>query len=336
MMLSHALSPLAGAATTIACSAGELRRMMCEAPGQATQLAHARLDRILHRDAARALVEVQSGTPWQTLGAGVADSAPALAHCVAQGALAGTVGEAVATNAAAPDGRPLVALVEALTVVTPDGELQRASRAHNAELFALAVGGQDLFGLTYSVTLRLDALTQAAVRYRPPETLVLSDQGDAASRATRVLVPPAHLAEFLGAARALCDEWRAPIARIEVAHSLPEEETMLRWAKQAYAAVTLALELPAPLGACVRGVQLERALIDCAIAFGGSFPIACTRGATRAQVEACYPELRAVLAEKARRDPGARLCNGWYRHHRQLLDDSRVSVRWNSAQAASA
>ena len=76
MMLGHALSPLPGAATTIPCSAGELRRMMCEAPGQATQLAHARLDRILHRDAARALVEVQSGTPWQTLGAHLELSLP--------------------------------------------------------------------------------------------------------------------------------------------------------------------------------------------------------------------------------------------------------------------
>ena len=100
--------------------------------------------------------------------------------------------------------------------------------------------------------------------------------------------------------------------------------------------MTLRLAVPPPLGACVRGTQVCRALIDCALAIGGSFPIATTREASRSQLDACYPELKGVMAEQSRRDPEARLCNAWYRHHRRLLDDARVAVRWNTPQAASA
>jgi hypothetical protein len=318
------------------CSAKDLRRAVLQARADVPRLAAAGLDRILRWDAARALIEVQSGTAWRALAARLAPSAPALEACIAQGGLRGTVGEALSTNAPGPDGRPLVALVEAATLVTPDGELQCVSRTRNADLFALAVGGHGLFGLTYSISLRVEALAQAALRARPAESVELQRPGIGPTRASVLLIPPAQLEAFLADARALTDEWRVPIAHIDVARTLPEQETILRWAKQAYAAVTLQLVLPQPLGACVRGTQLCRALIDCAIQHGGSFPIATTREASRAQLEACYPELKAVLAEKARRDPGARLVNAWYRHHRRVLEDARVAVRWNAAQAASA
>lgn len=335
MTASPALVTSHPAAASV-CSAGELRRMMRESACDAARLERLRLDRILHRDSARALVEVQAGTSWRALGEFLADSVPALARGAAYGLLPGSVGEAVAANLPAPDGRPLVASVEAVTLVTPDGELQRASRLRNADLFALAVGGQDLFGLTYSVTLRVDALAQAARLAQSRAAQRPHEGAESAGLAATLLVPPEALENFLVAARKLCEEWRAPIVRTEVLHTQSENETRLRWAKRDYAAVTLGLALPSPLGACVRGVQTWRALIDCAIGAGGSFPIARTRAATRTQIETCYPELRTVFAEKACRDPGERLYNAWYKHHRRVLDAPAVSVRWNLAQAASA
>jgi len=335
MTASHSLVALHPAPPSV-CSAGELRRLMRESTCDAAQLERLRLDRILHRDSARALVEVQAGTTWRALGAFLADSVPALARCATRGLLAGSVGDAVAANLPAPDGQAIVAFVEAVTLVTPDGALQRTSRQRNPELFALAVGGQDLFGLTYSVTLRVDALAQAAHHPQPPEPQDPDAGGEASRPQVTLLVPPERLGAFLAQARDLCDEWRAAIARTEVLHTRSEHETLLRWAKRDYAAVTLELALPSPLGACVRGLQTWRALIDCAIDLGGSFPIASTRAATRAQLETCYPELRAVLAEKARRDPEDRMRNAWYRHHRRLLEAVPVTVRWDAAQAASA
>jgi hypothetical protein len=81
------------------------------------------------------------------------------------------------------------------------------------------------------------------------------------------------------------------------------------------------------LGVAVRTTQLRQGLIDAAIGHGGSFPVSCTPEATRAQVESCYPQLRAFLAEKRRIDPAERLTNFWYQHYRKLLSPDR-EVRW--------
>lgn len=51
--------------------------------------------------------------------------------------------------------RPIVDDVEALTLVTADGEVVRCSREEEAELFSLVVGGYGLFGVIATVTLRL-------------------------------------------------------------------------------------------------------------------------------------------------------------------------------------
>jgi hypothetical protein len=93
--------------------------------------------------------------------------------------------------------------------------------------------------------------------------------------------------------------------------------------------VTLHLDDLTSLGGSVRATQLRRELIDSALALGGSFPIACTPEATREQVEACYPELKTVLAEKRRMDPEEKLSTPWYRHHRSLLARETCAVRWN-------
>ena len=50
---------------------------------------------------------------------------------------------------------------------------------------------------------------------------------------------------------------------------------------------------------------------------------------TREQVEACYPEMKVMLAEKRRIDPEGKLSSPWYRHHRSLLGREACAVRWN-------
>jgi hypothetical protein len=284
-----------------------------------------RLDRVLRTDASRGLTEVQASASWKSVAAHLgADWGELWQHLPC-------VGETISANSAGPDGCPVVHHVEALVLVTPDGELRRASRDRNAELFALAVGGQGLFGALYSVTLRLEPLARTATQAVPPESLRMGPRG--AARTLELLAPPGSLQAFLAEVRARCDEWRIAIEGVEVRGTLGESETFLRWATREYASVRLELAQPATLGGTVRTTQLRRELIDIAISHGGSFPISCTPEATRAQAEACYPKLKAFLAEKRRFDPAGKLDNGWFRHYASLLGRAACESRWSQAAA---
>ena len=310
------------ATLTLPFSASELR----DAVRHARPFNPARLDRVLRLDAARGLVEVQANASWQGLVAYLRPTRPELAAAWPWDV---TVGESIATNAAGPDGRPVVVHLESLTLVTPDGELRRVSRA-NPELFALAVGGQGLFGALYSATLRLESLARAAAEATPPTTLALprDNAADADARLLDLLVPPENHAAFLAEVRARCAEWRIDIEAVAVRRTLAENETVLCWARREYAAISLRLGSLSTLGGAVRSTQLRRSLIDSAIAHGGSFCIATTTDATRAQVEACYPELGRFLADKRRLDPAEKLTNAWYRHYRNLLGRQPCEGRW--------
>ena len=312
------------ATLTLPRSASEL----CQAVRLARPFNPTRLDRVLRLDTSRGQVEVQASATWASLAAYLRPNA---AQAIAPWSDTSTIGESVAANSPGPDGRPTVAHVEAIALVTPDGELRRLTRAQR-ELFALAVGGQGLFGTLYSVTLSLESLARAAADATDPAMLFLS-ASEARNRVLHVLVPPELTEQFLADARARCEDWRIAIEGIEVSRTLPEDETVLCWARREYAATRLTLADPPALGGAVRTTQLHRELIDCAIAHGGSFPISCTPAATRAQVETCYPQLRGFLADKRRTDPGERLTNAWYRHHRSLLARQPCDVRW-ARQAA--
>jgi hypothetical protein len=204
--------------------------------------------------------------------------------------------------------------------VTPAGELRRASRTAHRELFALVAGGQGLFGELYSVTLDIGSLSRA-----------VNNAVQLPARAggpLRLLVPPEKLEAFLADAKTRCERWRMPLAGTEARRTEPENDTFLRWARRDYAEITLHLDEPAALGVAVRATQLRRELIDAAISHGGSFAVSCTPEATRAQVEACYPQLREFLAEKRRADPCERFVNWWYRHYRRLFGNP-CAVRFN-------
>lgn len=277
-----------------------------------------RLDRVLRVDERHGLVEVQASTPWRVLAAALRPGDPRAARTRTT---MSTVGESLAHNAAGPDGRPAVMHVESIAVVMPSGELRRANRATHRDLFALIAGGQGLFGALYSVTLDIGSLSRAVNDAVQPQVLT-------SAHALRLLVPPEKLQGFLAEVRGRCAEWRMALAGVDVRNTVREDDSFLRWARRDYAALSLHLAAPAALGTAVRATQLRRSLIDAAIAHGGSFAVSCTPAATRAQAEACYPELPKFLAEKRRLDPCERIVNPWYLHYRRLFSGRSCAVRW--------
>jgi len=225
----------------------------------------ARLDRVLRVELERDQVEVQASASWHSVALRIAPGtkAAALAACPL------TVGESVAVNAPGPDGMPVVAHVESIALVMPEGELRRVSRQNTPKLFALAVGGQGVFGVPYSVTLRVQSLLRASAQSMDKVRLALPP-AEVRTSPLELFVPPAKAESFLMEARARCAEWRVGLHGAEVRRTLPEDETFLRWARREYAAVTLHLEELSSLGGSVRTTQLRHELLDAAIESGGS------------------------------------------------------------------
>jgi FAD/FMN-containing dehydrogenase len=121
------------------------------------------LRRVLDFDRENGVIEVEAGIQWPELLDYLRDvqtdgEAPAWGIRQKQtGADRLSIGGALAANV---HGRglsfpPIVGDVESFTLVGPDGELRTCSRAENADLFQLVIGGYGLFGVVYSVRLRL-------------------------------------------------------------------------------------------------------------------------------------------------------------------------------------
>jgi FAD/FMN-containing dehydrogenase len=317
-------------------SAEELRSAL-RAPAirhQSLDLAH--LDRVLRLDSRAPLVEVQPGASWKAvadfLGTHPAQDMPRIDLAILEAHLPARIGDCAGRNCAGPDARPFVEYVEALTIVTSDGELRRTNRSLQPELFRTAVGGHGVIGATYSITLRLDELGRACVEAVDP---VVLDEGSHAPEANQlascVMVPPARLESYLADLRRLLEDFRLPLTSLRVRRALPESDTFLQWATQELAVVELSFPDKGTLPSRTAATQVRRGLIAAALAHGGRFDLASSLDASREQVEAAYPMFSAFLAEKRRYDPQDRLGGAWFRHYAALFRRERCESRWTIA-----
>jgi len=120
-----------------------------------------KLTKVLSFDAERGLIEVEAGIEWPQLLQALETAQPAgrkwAFNQKQTGADRLTLGGSLAANA---HGRgltlpPMISDVEAIKLLDAHGRLVECSRTENPELFSLAIGGYGLFGVIYSVTLRL-------------------------------------------------------------------------------------------------------------------------------------------------------------------------------------
>lgn len=121
-----------------------------------------RCHRVLQFHPDRGLIEVEAGIQWPELIAFLLTAQEVMGRQwgIAQkqtGADRLSIGGALAANV---HGRglhmkPFIADVESFTLVDARGNVRLCSRSENAELFRLVIGGYGLFGIVYSVTLRV-------------------------------------------------------------------------------------------------------------------------------------------------------------------------------------
>jgi FAD/FMN-containing dehydrogenase len=136
---------------------------------------------------------------------------------------------------------------------------------------------------------------------------------------TEIYVPRAALVRFFDAARRDFRGGEVPIVYGTVRLIERDDETVLAWAREPWACVIFNLHVEHTVPGKARAADAFRRLIDLAIALGGSYFPTYHRWATRAQVEACHPRIRDLLALKRRYDPAERFQSDWYRHYRAMF-----------------
>ncbi len=120
------------------------------------------LNRVLDFNAETGLITVEAGIYWPELIAACRQFAPdhPSQWAIAQKQTGGdrmSLGGALAANVHGRGLRmhPIIGDVESFVLVDADGNVRHCSRRENYELFRLVIGGYGLFGVVYSVTLRL-------------------------------------------------------------------------------------------------------------------------------------------------------------------------------------
>ncbi|MDQ3606122.1 MAG: FAD-binding oxidoreductase [Gemmatimonadota bacterium] len=137
---------------------------------------------------------------------------------------------------------------------------------------------------------------------------------------TEMYVPRSALTGFLEEARE--DFRRTGVNLIYGTVRLIErdEESLLAWAREPFACIVFNLHVTHTPAGVAHAAAAFRRLIDLAIRRGGSFYLTYHRYATRAQVEACYPQFAEFLRLKRKCDPEERFQSEWYRHYRALFE----------------
>ena len=120
------------------------------------------LDRVLHSDPQRGLLQIEAGADWPKIIAASHSMTISPGHQwgIRQkqtGVDAVSLGGSISANA---HGRGLLMQpigddIEDLTLVNAQSELLVCSRDQHAELFSLVIGGYGMFGIIYAATLRL-------------------------------------------------------------------------------------------------------------------------------------------------------------------------------------
>lgn len=98
-----------------------------------------------------------------------------------------------------------------------------------------------------------------------------------------------------------------------------DDESYLAWAQQSYACVIYNLHVDHTAEGREHAASAFRRLIDMATSYGGSYYLTYHRFASRAQVEACYPQFEEFLRLKREYDPEERFQSEWYRHYARVF-----------------
>jgi len=131
---------------------------------------------------------------------------------------------------------------------------------------------------------------------------------------TELYVPRANFEPFLHDLRACLRERRAQLVYGTLRLIERDEDSFLAWAREPWICTVLNLHVDHTVPGLAQAAGQFRAVIDVALAHGGSFYLTYHRWATAAQLRAAHPRIDAFLAAKQRLDPEGRFQSDWLQH----------------------
>ena len=137
---------------------------------------------------------------------------------------------------------------------------------------------------------------------------------------TEIYVPRASLVQFMEDARTLFRKNKTNVIYGTIRFIEMDDESFLAWAKEPYACIIFNLHFTHSAAGLEQVAQQFRDLIDLAIRYRGSYYLTYHRFATRAQVEACYPQFKEFLQNKLKYDPQELFQSDWYRHYKKMFE----------------
>jgi len=193
--------------------------------------------------------------------------------------------------------------------------LAHTDRTRAFEAYArhyLATDGQRYWSDTHQLGL-----------YLPDYHAHLDSQLEPAVKATEMItelfVPRSRLAGFMADAAKELRPRGVPVIYGTIRLIERDTESFLAWARDDFACVIFNLHTEHSPGGLERAAGAFRALIDLALAGGGSYYLTYHRWARRDQVEAAHPRFAEFLRHKDACDPGQRFQSEWWRHHRLMF-----------------
>ena len=204
-----------------------------------------------------------------------------------------------------------------------DDDWQRlllAAHANKAEAFRqyseyyLSTNGQVYWSDTHQLSAYLDD-------YHKGIDTRVGVKDSATEMITEIYVPRPRLPDFMAEVARTFRTNGVPIIYGTIRLIEKDDESMLAWATEPYACIIFNLHVIHTPQGIERAAEAFRSLIQMGMARGGRYYLTYHRHATRAQVEACYPQLPEFLRLKKEHDPQERFQSEWYRFYRAMFAD---------------
>jgi FAD/FMN-containing dehydrogenase len=215
------------------------------------------------------------------------------------------------------DARPMPAKHQELAVADWKRltHLAHTDRAKAFEVYAgyyLTTTGQLYWSDTHQLSVYLD-------NYHEELDRELGATVKATEMITELYVPRGRLAAFMAGAAEELRPRGVPVIYGTVRLIERDTESFLAWAREDFACVIFNLHTEHSPDGLARAADAFRALIDAALALGGSYFLTYHRWARPGQVTRAYPQFPEFLRQKSIHDPAHRFQSEWWRHYRKMF-----------------